>query len=198
MFTIRYRDSKGEMTQRDIAHIKFIQDGDPVEDFDEEPPLFRAYCHLRGEPRTFWVNRIESMVEKNTGRAIESEHLIHEIETPFFKRIKIQGEWYDPYQLLELYDPDCDADGAKNRQLIKRHLGKMDQDYRFHLIMALKTYKSPAVKKLTDFIINPSPTPTQKKKVGDKTAEKKSLTPMEGITCAVVLAVIVLLVVLVC
>ena len=200
VFTIRYKDAKGTVTERDISHVKCVkedhEEGTPTES-GEEVFLIRAYCHLREEPRTFWLSSIESLVEKATGRTIDPECLIDEIENPFFNRIKIKGKLYDPYDLIYEFDPlEQQEQSTKNRQLIKRHLGKMDQDYLLHLIMLLKSYDSPLTKRLVDAIPNPPATPMDGREAGKPikgTANPPTAT--EWLTCGTVALVIVIVII---
>lgn len=56
---IRYRSSELDVTERVISDIEV-----------EPPNLIHAYCHLRGEGRSFALSRIESAVDTETGVVI--------------------------------------------------------------------------------------------------------------------------------
>jgi len=56
---IRYRSSDDEVTERVIS-----------DEVAEAPNAVTAYCHLRGETRTFVLSRIEEAVDTSTGEVV--------------------------------------------------------------------------------------------------------------------------------
>ncbi|MGE0582997.1 MAG: HNH endonuclease [Steroidobacteraceae bacterium] len=56
---IRYRSSDDEVTERVIS-----------DEVAEAPNAVTAYCHLRGESRTFALSRIEEAVDTSTGEVV--------------------------------------------------------------------------------------------------------------------------------
>lgn len=59
LLRIRYRSTNDEMTERVISDV-----------LPHRPHHLSAYCHLRGENRTFLLDRIESAVDLETGEPI--------------------------------------------------------------------------------------------------------------------------------
>lgn len=56
---IRYRSGGDDVTERTISVI-----------IAEPPNMVHAFCHLRGEERTFFLNRIEEAIDTETGKVI--------------------------------------------------------------------------------------------------------------------------------
>lgn len=75
---IRYRSSDDEVTERDISEITV-----------ESPRTIQAMCHLRGEKRSFVLERIESAINLDTSEVIDDLGTffgLHPINTPRLSR----------------------------------------------------------------------------------------------------------------
>jgi len=71
---ITYTDSEGATTQRDISPYKRATN-----------ERFRAWCHLRGEPREFLFDRIQNGIDLLTGEVLTQAGVyraIHPTRTP--------------------------------------------------------------------------------------------------------------------
>jgi len=71
---ITYTDSEGITTQRDVSPYKRATN-----------ERFRAWCHLRGEPREFLFERVQSGIDLQTGEALTQAGVyraIHPARTP--------------------------------------------------------------------------------------------------------------------
>lgn len=68
---IRYKDSAGNVTDRWVSEIE-----------PDQPGYFFAFCHERGEGRTFKVSRVVSVIDAETGEVVEDLYSFLGIERP--------------------------------------------------------------------------------------------------------------------
>ncbi len=68
---IRYKDGEGNITDRRISEIE-----------PGEPGYISAFCHERGEGRTFKISRIVSAVDAGTGEIVEDLYSFLGIQPP--------------------------------------------------------------------------------------------------------------------
>lgn len=68
---IRYKDSAGNVTDRRVSDFEL-----------DEPGYFFAFCHERGEGRTFKVSRVVSAIDAETGEVVEDLYSFLGIERP--------------------------------------------------------------------------------------------------------------------
>jgi hypothetical protein len=68
---IRYKDGEGNVTDRRISEIE-----------PDEPGYVFAFCHERGEGRTFKIARIESAIDAKTGEVVDDLHAFLGIAPP--------------------------------------------------------------------------------------------------------------------
>lgn len=73
---IRYKDSSGLLSEREISDIEYDQND-----------IFIAYCHLRNENRSFRLSRIEIAFDRDTGEVIDLYTKLG-LQCPISKQVK--------------------------------------------------------------------------------------------------------------
>jgi hypothetical protein len=72
---IEYADADGVLTERRISIIQIDAKGDDAGTFD--PYKLRAYCHLRRDNRTFFIERIQQLFPPDQEQPLRRPEEIH-------------------------------------------------------------------------------------------------------------------------
>jgi predicted DNA-binding transcriptional regulator YafY len=123
--TIQYKDAKGNITERDLSNIK------------KGWMSLQAFCHLRGEVKTFDRERIIWAKVKDTGEAVDFS-----LEAPKYSKIEFDGAMYDARELLAAFDPAT----PQGLIAILHNFNKMDGAFLTHLFLLARGYKSAGAK----------------------------------------------------